>query len=391
VARRRPGRAWAAALAAALTLPAAALAALLALPAAAQQPPPPAAAPGPHDRAEAVAIVRELRRIVAPTGLQATEWVPIGGQRQAVAIRSQDLRNPVLIYLHGGPGFVEMPLGWWYDRGWDEYFTVVQWDQRNAGKSYVANGPADPATLTPDRFQADAEELVQWARRRFCKRRVFVLGHSWGSVLGLRLAAAHPDWLHAYVGMAQLTDGPESERRGWAWTLARARADGNAAAVRELEALRPYAAGTAPETLERIMVQRKWLNHYGGAAWRRTGGEFEAAAMALSPEYSDEDVRLAFRGQPAVSRAMLPPILATDLTGIRTLRVPMVLLLGRHDVNLSSDVSAAWFARLRAPAKRLVWFERSGHHLTSEEPGKLFRTLVDDVRPIAVRAGDAAP
>ncbi|MGC7532740.1 alpha/beta fold hydrolase, partial [Pandoraea pneumonica] len=78
------------------------------------------------------------------------------------------------------PGFVEMPLDWWWDRGWDEYFTVVQWDQRNAGKTYTASGANDPALLTPERYQQDAEELVQWARKRFGKRKVFVLGHSWG-------------------------------------------------------------------------------------------------------------------------------------------------------------------------------------------------------------------
>jgi pimeloyl-ACP methyl ester carboxylesterase len=96
-----------------------------------------------------------------------------------------------------------MPLDWWYDRGWDEYFTVVQWDQRNSGKTYVASGPSPPASLTPERFQKDAEELVQWARKRFGKRKVFVIGHSWGSMLGLKLAAAHPEWLNAYIAGRQ--------------------------------------------------------------------------------------------------------------------------------------------------------------------------------------------
>lgn len=163
---------------------------------------------GPHNRAEAVKIIAGLREIVSPEGLQAVETVPIGGIKQVVSIRSQDLRNPVLIYFHGGPGFVEMPLDWWWNRGWDEYFTVVQWDQRNAGKTYVANGPSKAEDLTPERFQADAEELVQWARKRFGKRRVFVLGHSWGSMLGLKLAATHPEWLHAYIGMGQATKQP---------------------------------------------------------------------------------------------------------------------------------------------------------------------------------------
>lgn len=346
---------------------------------------------GPHSRAEAVGIIAGLRKIVSPQGLQAIEDVPIGGIRQAVSIRSQDLRNPVLIYFHGGPGFVEMPLDWWWDRGWDEYFTVIHWDQRNAGKTYTLSGPNDPATLTPERFQADAEELVRWALKRFGKRKLFVLGHSWGSMLGLKLAAAHPEWLHAYIGMGQLTNGPESERRGWAWTLEKARAENNMQAVRELEAIAPYATAGQPVTVPAIMTQRKWLNHYGGAAWRRSGGEFEAAAFKLAPEYSDEDVRNAFKGQAPVTEALLPKVLMTDLSTIQRLDVPLLLLLGRHDINVSSDVAAEWFAQVRGPSKKLVWFERSAHHITSEEPGKLLTTLVTEARPIAARAGDTAP
>jgi pimeloyl-ACP methyl ester carboxylesterase len=284
-----------------------------------------------------------------------------------------------------------MPLDWWWDRGWDEYFTIVHWDQRNAGKTFTASGPNAPSLLTPERYQRDAEEVVQWALKRFGKRKVFVLGHSWGSIMGLRLAAAHPEWLHAYIGIGQGTNVPESERRGWAWTLAQAQADHNEEAIRELRALAPYAPDARPVPLAAILTQRKWLNHYGGAAWHRTGADFELAAMNLAPEYTDDDVRNAFRGQPAVTERMLPQILATDLSGIRQLRVPLFLFLGRHDMNVSSEVAAEWFARVRAPAKRLIWFERSGHHVTSEEPGKLLNALVTYARPVAASAGDVAP
>lgn len=346
---------------------------------------------GPHNRSEALKIIAGLRQIVSPDGLQASETVQIGGIKQVLTIRSQDLRNPVLIYFHGGPGYIETPLDWWWDRGWDEYFTVVHWDQRNAGKTYTASGPNPPEQLTINRFQRDAEEVVQWARHRFGKRKVFVLGHSWGSIMGLRLAAEHPEWLHAYIGLGQGTNVPESERRGWAWTLKQAEADHNALAVRELRALAPYAPDQRPMPVKAILTQRKWLNYYGGAAWHRSGADFEAAALNLSPDYSDDDVRNAFKGQPAVTENMLPHVLATDLSGIRVLHVPLLLFLGRHDINVSSEVAAEWFAKVRAPKKRLVWFEHSAHQITSEEPGKLLNSLVTYARPIAVAAGDSAP
>lgn len=346
---------------------------------------------GPNSRAEAVSIIANMRKIVSPAGLQSIEFVSAGGIRQAVSIRSQDLRNPVLLFLHGGPGYVQMPLDWWWDRGLDEYFTVVQWDQRDAGKTYTANGPSDPAQLTPERYQKDTEELVQWALKRFGKRKLFVVGDSWGSLLGLRLASEHPEWLHAYIGLGQAVDCPESERRGWAWTMKRAVQEQNAQAIRELQSIAPYATGKLPPPVADVMVERKWLDQFGGAAWRRPGAEIDHGLYKLAPEYSDDDVRNAFKGQNAVTNALFPSIVATDLSYIRTLKVPLILLLGRHDHNVSSEVAAEWFETVDAPSKHLVWFEHSGHHIYSEEPGKLLYSLVSIARPIAASAGDIAP
>ena len=105
------------------------------------------------------------------------------------------------------PGYVAMPTSWYYQRGWEEYFTVVQWDQRGAGKTHLANDPKVVApTMTPQRMVADIEEMIGWLRKEFDKKKIFVLGHSWGSYLGLAIAQRHPEWLHAYVGMGQMTD-----------------------------------------------------------------------------------------------------------------------------------------------------------------------------------------
>ena len=96
---------------------------------------------GPNSRAEATKIVAEMRRIVTPQGVERLERVRIGGIDQWISVRGFDRRNPVLLYIHGGPGFPAMPTSWYYQRGWEEYFTVVQWDQRGAGKTYLANDP----------------------------------------------------------------------------------------------------------------------------------------------------------------------------------------------------------------------------------------------------------
>lgn len=349
-------------------------------------------APRPASRAEAVAIIADMRRIVAPQGVERSEMVRIGGIAQAITVRGADRRNPILLMLHGGPGYVAMPTSWYFQRGWEDYFTVVQWDQRGAGKTYAANDPALVApTMTRARMLADAEEMVAWLRQEFGKRRIFVMGHSWGSSLGIELARRHPDWLHAYIGMGQITDSPESERRGWRFALDAARADGNAQAVRELEALAPYAAPGAPVPLKDLYLQRKWLGHYGGAVYNRRGFDAESAAVRLAPEYSDAELRTLWEAGDFSSSHLLAQTIAMDFSGITRFDCPIVIFNGRHDYNVSASATAEWYARVRAPSKALVWFEHSAHEMFNEEPGKMLVSLVRYALPHAERAGDVAP
>jgi pimeloyl-ACP methyl ester carboxylesterase len=200
-------------------------------------------APKPGSRAEATAIIANARKILTPNGVERLERVRIGGIDQWVSIRGADRRNPVLLYIHGGPGYISIPMSWWFSRGWEEYFTIVQWDQRAAGKTHLLTDPATIApTLTRERMIADVEEMATWARREFGKSKIFVLGHSWGTFLGLQLVQRHPEWVHAYIGVAQLIDGPENERRGWRFAMDGARGAGNVEAVHALEAIAPYGA-----------------------------------------------------------------------------------------------------------------------------------------------------
>src|ERR1700694_428933 len=120
----------------------------------------------PASRAEATAIIANAHKIFTANGVERLEKVRIGGIDQWVSIRGADRRNPVLLYIHGGPGYVSLPMSWWFSRGWEEYFTVVQWDQRAAGKTHLLTDPATIApTLTRERMLADTEEMAGWVRR----------------------------------------------------------------------------------------------------------------------------------------------------------------------------------------------------------------------------------
>jgi proline iminopeptidase len=350
---------------------------------------PVAAEPGPHNRSDATKIVSDMRRIVTPNGVERLEKVRIGGIDQWLNIRGQDRRNPVLLMIHGGPGFVSMPLSWYFQRGWEEYFTVVQWDQRGAGKTYTSNDPAKIGpTMTPERMYQDADEVIQWLRKEFGKDKIFVLAHSWGTAIGLTVAQRHPEWLHAYIGMGQMTNAAESERRGWQFALDHARTDHNEQAIQDLQSIAPYAVDGKPMPLKDLYLQRKWLGYYGGAvAWKRDF-KGESAAVRLSPEYTDADVKSFGDGNEFSEQYLLAQVIMMDFSKVTALKCPLILFSGRRDYNVSSAVGAEWFAHVQAPSKRLVWFENSAHEIMDEEPGKMLLSLVEYARPIAERAGD---
>lgn len=346
----------------------------------------------PSSRAEATAIIANARKILTPNGVGRLEKVRIGGIDQFVSIRGADRRNPVLLYIHGGPGYVSIPMSWWFNRGAEEYFTIVQWDQRAAGKTYLLSDPAKIApTLTPQRMIADAEEMAAWARKEFGKDKIFVLGHSWGSFLGLRLAQRHPEWLYAYIGVCQLIDGPESERRGWRFAMDAAHCEGNADAMRELEAIAPYGAAGTTIPIKDIYVERKWVGYYGGVMAYRRDNKDDSELAQLSPDYSDQEIGHIWDGNKFATPYLLPEVVALDLTKIDKLSVRLILFEGRHDFNVNSEVAAAWFDRVKVPDKHLVWFEHSGHIPMTEERGKFLLSLVRYARPIAEKAGDVAP
>lgn len=347
--------------------------------------------PKPRNRAEATDVIRELRRIVTPEGIERAETVRIGGIEQFVTIRGTDRRNPVLLVLHGGPGFVEAPLAWWNTRALEEYFVVVHWDQRGAGKTYLLNDPGAVApTMKPERFIDDTEEMVAFLRRDLGKRKIFLLGHSWGSYIGLEFARRRPEWLYAYIGTGQATDIPESERRGYAYALAAAKKAGNAEAVAQLESIAPYAAPGKPISIHDVGIERKWSDFYGGVMAGRTS-QVDGMAARLSPDYSDAEAPHIYDGNNFSQEILFSPILSLDLSRHTRFDCPIILLEGRHDRTVNSEVAYEWFQTVEAPEKRFVWFEHSAHEVMTEEPGRFLVTMVEQVRPLAAKAGDVAP
>jgi pimeloyl-ACP methyl ester carboxylesterase len=341
----------------------------------------PAAAQSDDGYAPARAIVADIGKIVTPNGVQETFEATLGGARQVVNVRGSDRDNPILIFVHGGPGAVEMPFAWAFQRPWEDVFTVVQYDQRGAGRSYPLNDPDTLApTMTPDRYRDDAIELIELLKKRYGKRKVVLMGHSWGSVVGLSVAIKRPDLLHAYVGVGQGIDFREGEKVGMAWTRAKALADGNQEAVAAIDALAPYPQGEF--TIAKADGWRKYAMPYGSLMYNKPDLKRYFQTPLLSPEYGPADIKAWAKGSAFSVTTVWPQMAHVNFKSVRKLNAPVVFLLGRHDYTAPSTIAAAWLDEVEAPSKKLVWLEHSAHMPMVEEPGHFFAALLRDVLPL---------
>ncbi len=170
-----------------------------------------------------------------PSGIAELKPVELNGYPQWLLIRGQDVSRPLLLYLHGGPGESNMWTAHYTMKELEQHFVCVNWDQRGTGKSFRP-GPS-PETMTIDLFVKDTIALIELLRSRFGQQKVLLLGHSWGSMLAMKVAAARPDLLYAVIGMGQVVDGKRGEDLSYRYVLERAHAEHNRKAIRILEQL----------------------------------------------------------------------------------------------------------------------------------------------------------
>lgn len=314
-----------------------------------------------------------------PGSVAALVKVKLGGAPQTVLLRGRSEENPVLLFLHGGPGTSELGLVRTYNcAALEERFTVAVWDQRGAGTSFAAIEPV--SAMTVEQLVSDCCELVEWLCARFGQEKVYLLGHSWGSLLGVLAVQRRPERFHAYVGMGQVANVLEGERRSYAWTLAQAEQAGDARAVAKLRALGepPYAG----DLRTAIVTQRSLVARYGGEVHGNPRGAMLLLLRALlrTGEYGWRDRVNVFRGAFAGMRLLWPQILSIDLFArVPELKVPVWFLLGRHDQEAPAAVAERYLEALAAPRKTLVWFEQSAHFPNVEEPDEFHRVLIERV------------
>jgi pimeloyl-ACP methyl ester carboxylesterase len=310
---------------------------------------------------------------VLANSVAEAKYVRLGGVDQWVMIRGENVANPLLIVLHGGPGMSEMGFFRHYNAPLERDFTVVNWDQRGTGKSFDREIPRSSMTL--DQFVADLDELVDLVRRRFGQEKVVILGHSWGSALGAIYAARFPGKVSVYVGAAQIGDAAAGESLSYTYGLAEAERRHDDKALKKLRAI-----GPPPYAAENLFVERTVVSQLDGqtglgAAWK------VGRALFGRPESSILDLPGLVKGFRFTLDAMWAEVSKLNLLKlVPALKMPVVIFVGRRDHWVPPETSVAFFEALAAPSKELVWFDHSGHEAFVDEPEKFNSTMVERVR-----------
>jgi proline iminopeptidase len=312
-----------------------------------------------------------------PGSVAVMESVMVGGVAQRLWFRGVSQDNPVLVFLHGGPGGSLGALFRRYNADLERHFLVATWEQRGAGRSYQRG--ISSASMTIAQFVRDLEEVVQLVKSRFCKDKVVLFAHSWGTILGTLYAHQHPEDVAVYVGVGQIANMPEGERASYDWVLAEAKRRENRRALTELERI-----GPPPHALSAMRTERGWVSRFRGDIYTAPTTSDLLLEALQADEFNLLDLLKLLQGSRFSSKHLWPEISRTDLSSSAlSFDVPMLFLLGRHDRVVPGALAAAYLERLNAPYKKLVWFERSAHNPNYEEHERFNRVIVEEVLSIA--------
>jgi pimeloyl-ACP methyl ester carboxylesterase len=309
-----------------------------------------------------------------PGSIATLEQVTLNGSQQWITIRGTNIHNPLLLHLSGGPGNSDLSIFRNLMAPLEDHFVVVNWDQPGAGKSY---GAMPMATLTPQRYVSDAHALIQLLRTRFHQDKIYLLGSSWGSILGIWLVQQYPNLFYAYIGDGQVVNMKEDSVMSYQFALQYAAERGDTATVDTLRhnGSPPYVGDGM---ISKYTVYLNVLNTYMA---QHAAAPKITLVDALASEYGLLDRVNYLRGSDVLT-VMIPQEQGFDFaTQATRLRVPVYFLEGRFDVQAMTSPVERYYQVLQAPHKELIWFDQSGHTPTGYESNKVVDALVNHILP----------
>jgi pimeloyl-ACP methyl ester carboxylesterase len=324
-----------------------------------------------HENAASLAIT-------SPNGIVERNFVRINGIDQYITIRGEDRRNPVLLILAGGPGNTLVSLAQVF-RLWEKYFTIVQWDQRGAGKTFEQNGEAGEGPMTIAQMTSDGISLTEYLRSHLHKAKIIVLGDSWGTTLGVHMVRARPELFSAYVGTGQVVGKEEKEAYLYAAILKKVRAAHDTASLAELERI-----GAPPyRSQQDLLVERDVSQRYDIDS-EKTLRSAMTPVVLFAPDFTLFDIYTMARYDNFASNAMYKELIGFDVRNLGPdYAVPMFVFNGDKDAVTPIIFARAWFDTIRAPKKAFVILKGGGHSAMLTMPDVFLHELVTRVRPIS--------
>ena len=314
--------------------------------------------------------------ITTPGGIDEGLFVPSPGGEQWITIRGTDRGKPVLLIVHGGPGIALSPLATAF-LPFEQEWTVVQWDQPGAGRTFARAGETVPATTTVESIAADGVAVVEFVSQRLGTNRVVLLGLSFGSVVGLEMVRARPDLFAAYVGTGLFVHRDDGRAIAYDRVLARARARSDATAMAELEAIGkpPYSTPESAQTLTR------WIDAFAGAA--EGGAATRVSELLFAPRQSFADFATYLAGYVASDEQFDLGGMDLRKSGTQFAR-PIFIIQGAEDYDTPIELARGYFESIAAPRKELVALPNGGHTALVYDGANFLAELNARVLPLAL-------
>lgn len=292
-------------------------------------------------------------------------WATIGGIQQGYFIRGEDERNPVILFLHGGPGTPELPMI--KDTGLEKHFTLCYWDQRGAGMTYSSD--TDLASMTTEQFVEDTRQMTDSLRKWYGVEKIYLMGHSWGSYLGIKTIEKYPELYYAYIGMGQVCNQLKSERLAYDYIVDQARKSGDTKTVRAYEKYDKFSSDF-PSNEYLLKLRTPSMIKYGVAIKHKGYSKVNMAVDLLYYRGYTFMEKIHYpQGAKFSIDHMFHEVIENKLFQTSTrFDIPVYIIQGKYDYQVSYQLAKEYLDSINAPKKEFFTFEESAHSPIVEEP-----------------------
>ncbi|MBS4194221.1 alpha/beta fold hydrolase [Lederbergia citri] len=321
-------------------------------------------------------LTRKAHKIDKENSISELFPLKIGNHEQWIYIRGEDRSKPVLLMIHGGPGAAQIGFIRRFQKKFEKHFVVVNWDQRGAGLSYNKSIP--PETMTIDRFVDDTIELTKYLRKQFKQEKIYLIGHSWGTIIGLLAVYKEPSLYYRYFGVAQLIDYIAGEQLSYQYVLEKAKQANNQKAIKKL-----IKIGMPPwNDLKKDKVHQKYVEVFrGGMSYEGNLINKILKELLIGVEYTLMDMVNHIKGQFFSLNMLQDEMKTVNLNNvIHEVKIPIYFCMGKYDLTIPYEPTQAFFKNVSASEKHWIWFEHSAHSPMFEEKEKFLTLLLKETK-----------